>query len=439
MPITIPKAQKKEEKKPSRSGKKIPFQSPKGMHDILPVDFAYREKIEKVLKKAAAFFDFERIETPILEDVRLFERGTGLTSEVVQKQMFLVKAKGDITLVMRPEMTPSIVRAYVQNGLVHTVSPGKFFYCSPIFRHEQPQHGRFREFYQLGFEILNTDDSVYDVQIISAAYKILTELKIKNSTIKLNTIGCKVCRGTYVKKLKEYYKGKSSQLCKDCVVRLGENPLRLLDCKNEKCQPLKENAPQTLDSLCTSCKTHFTSVLEMLDGIGIPYLIDQTLVRGLDYYTRTVFEIFTEGFDAALGGGGRYDYLSETLGGPKMPGVGCALGMERIVEVMKMQRIEPPAKQSFKVFLMYMGDQAKKRAVALMEEFYQAGVPIKESFTKESLKAQLRNADKEQVDYALILGQREVFEDVIILRDMKHGSQETIPLKKIIAEVKKRI
>ncbi len=439
MPIKIPKAQKKEEKKPTRSSKKIPFQSPKGMHDALPSDFAYYDKVEKIVRKVSSFFDFERIETPILEDVRLFERGTGLTSEVVQKQMFLVKTKGETALAMRPEMTPGIVRAYVEHGLMYTVSPGKFFYLSPIFRHEQPQHGRFRQFYQIGFEVLNADDSVYDAQIISAAYKVVSDIKIKNLTIKINTIGCRTCRAAYVKKLKEYYKTKTSQLCKDCVKRLGENPLRLLDCKNEKCQPLKEGAPQTLDSLCTACKSHFTSVLEMLDGMGIPYLIDQTLVRGLDYYTRTVFEIFAEGFDAALGGGGRYDYLSETLGGPKMPGVGCALGMERLVEVMKMQQIQPHAKQAFKLFLIYMGDQAKKRAVTLMEEFYHAGIPIKESFTKESLKSQLRNADKEQVDYALILGQREVFEEVILLRDMKHGSQETVPLKKIIAEVKKRI
>lgn len=438
MPIKIPHAKKKVEKK-STSGKKIPFQSPKGMHDRLPADFIYFDKIEKAIKKVSLFYGFDKIETPLLEDIKLFERGTGLTTEVVQKQMFTVKTKGDGVLALRPEMTPGVVRAYVENGLLYVSNPGKFFYYSPVFRYEQPQHGRFRQFYQVGFEVINSDDAAYDAQVIIASLRIFEEIKLKGVTVKLNTIGCKNCRTPYVKKLKEYYKNKVATMCRDCAKRYTENPLRLLDCKQEKCQSFKAEAPQTLDFICAACKAHFKLVLEFLDGAQVPYLIDATLVRGLDYYSRTVFEFFAEGVDFAIGGGGRYDYLSETLGGPKMPAIGSACGVERIMEAMKLQQVHITPKQVYKAFLIYMGDQAKKQGMLLLDEFYKAGIPVKESFAKDSLKSQLRLADKEKVDYALILGQREVFEEVILLRDMKNGTQETIPLKKIVVELKKRI
>jgi histidyl-tRNA synthetase len=433
------KAPAKAEKAPAKGSKKFSFQSPKGMHDVLPEDFLYRERIEKSLKKITGFYNFAHIETPALEDIKLFERGTGLTSEIVSKQMFTVKTKGENVLALRPEMTPGVLRAYIQNGFVHAMIPGKFYYMSPLFRYEQPQAGRFREFWQAGFEIMHSDDPVYDAQAILASYKLCDEIKIKGLTVRINSIGCKVCRPTYVKKLKEYYKDKLSKVCKDCAARYADNPLRMLDCKNEKCQPFKAEAPQSLDYLCQSCKTHFKSVLEFLDELKVPYMIDATLVRGLDYYTKTVFEVFSDSLDFALGGGGRYDYLSETLGGPKMAGVGAAMGVERLIEAMKAHGAPAAHPTQFKAFLIYMGDQAKKRALGVLEEFYEAGIPVKESFSRESLKSQLRLADKEQVPFALILGQREVFEDVILLRDMKSGNQETLPLKKIVAELKKRL
>ena len=438
MPINIPKAKKKVEKPKSASNKKVPFQSPKGMRDRLPADFLYIDKIEKAFRKASSFYGFERIETPIAEDIRLFERGTGATSEIVQKQMFHIKTRGESMLALRPEVTPGAVRAYLENGLIHTTLPGKFFYISTVFRHEQPQHGRLRQFNQIGLEVLHSDDPAYDAQTIIIGVRMLEELKLKNVLVKLNTIGCKTCRATYVKKLKEYYKHHLKTICKDCVVRYEQNPLRMLDCKQEKCQALKPEAPQTLDSICPACKAHFKNVLEYLDSVKIPYMIDPTLVRGLDYYSRTVFEYFADGVDFALGGGGRYDYLSETLGGPKMPAVGSACGIERIIEAMKLQGIEVKQKQIAKAFLVYMGDQAKKRAVSLLDELYEAGIPVREAFAKDSLKSQLRMADKEGCEYALILGQREVFEEVVLLRDMKNGNQETVPLKKIAETLKKR-
>jgi len=443
MPINIPNAKKKEEEKPLspiKSIKKFPFRSPKGMHDMLPADFVYNDKILKSLEKIARSYGFLHIDTPILEDIKLFERGTGATSEVVTKQMFVVKSgRGENALALRPEMTPGVMRAYLQHGLFHTMVPGKFFYFGPMFRHEQPQAGRFRQFHQCGFEVITSDDSAYDAQIILASYKLLLELRLKKIMVKVNSIGCKTCRGSYVKKLKEYYRPYASKVCRDCQKRYKDNPLRMLDCKNEKCQPFKENAPISLDFLCTECKAHFKGVLELLDDVQIPYMIDHYLVRGLDYYSRTVFELFVEGVDFALGGGGRYDYLAEAILAPKISAVGSALGVERIIEAMKLQGVSVATKNNARVFLVHMGGEAKRRGFLLLEEFYKEGIVVHESFARDSLKSQLRMADKEGVDIALILGQREVFEDVIIVRDMKSGNQETASLKKVVALVKKRL
>ncbi len=440
MPIKIPRAPKKAEKKPAvRTGKKFGFQSVKGMHDTLPEDFGYRDKVEKAVKKVANFYGFLHIDTPILEDAKLYERGTGLTSEVVEKQMYTIRTGTGEYVALRPEQTPGVVRAYIEHALVYSYNPGKFYYSGPMFRHEQPQSGRFRQFNQCGFEILNSNDMVYHAQIIEASYKICQELKLKNVQVKLNSIGCRNCRPGYVKKLKEYYKDKLSKICKDCTQRYKDNPLRMLDCKNEKCVPFKAEAPQSIDHLCTSCKRDFKTVLEYMDELHVPYMIDVTLVRGLDYYTKTVFELFAGEEGNALGGGGGYDYLSEILGGPKMPGVGAALGVERLIGTMKSQGVAPLPPMQSKVFLVYMGDQAKKRLLSMLEEFYEAGITVHEAFAKESLKAQLKVADKEKAEYALIVGQKEVFEEMVLLRDMKNGSQETVPMKRIVETIKKKI
>jgi histidyl-tRNA synthetase len=353
--------------------------------------------------------------------------------------MFLVKTKNHEIFALRPEMTPGVLRAYVESGLSHVMSPAKLYYWSPLFRYEQPQHGRFRQFYQFGFEILGGDDPVFDAQVISLTHRVLDDLKLKNLMVRINSIGCKTCRAAYVRKLKEYYRDKLGKVCRNCVKRYSDNPLRLLDCKEEKCQPFKAQAPQMLDYLCNACKHHFKQVLECCDEMKIPYLIDFTLVRGLDYYSRTVFEIFVEGLDFALGGGGRYDHLSETLGGPRMAAMGVACGVERIVEALKSQEIPPLARQRARVFLIYIGEQAKKKSLGLLEALYDGGIGVKEAFSRDSLKSQLRVADREGSELALILGQQEVFEDVIIIRDMQNGAQETVPTRKLVEEVKKRL
>jgi histidyl-tRNA synthetase len=418
------------------------FQSPKGMHDILPAEQPWWDKLRKVSQEVADFYNFSRIDTPILEDVEVFKRGVGVTTDIVEKQMFVFRTKSGDYLALRPENTAGIVRAYFQHGLSHLPQPLKLYYFGPFFRYEQPQAGRYRQFHQIGFEILGGGDNpIYDSQIILISFRLIEELKIKNAIIQLNSIGCKNCRQAYRRKLQNYYQKSSRKICKDCRRRLAANPLRLLDCKNEKCEQIKKEAPIMLDELCASCKNHFKEVLEYLDELNLPYTLNPHLVRGLDYYNRTVFEITVEGYNISFGGGGRYDYLGEILGGRKsiLPAVGSGLGAERIIEAMKAQGVAGLSKSKAKVFLVQIGKPAQKKALVLVEDFRRAGIKVIESLGRDSLNAQLKIADREGVELALILGQKEVFEENIIIRDMKSGAQETMPLNKIVEEVKKRL
>ncbi|MBI1838749.1 MAG: histidine--tRNA ligase, partial [Candidatus Colwellbacteria bacterium] len=316
--------------------------------------------------------------------------------------------------------------------------PLKLYYFGPVFRHEKPQAGRFRQFNQLGFEIVGGEsDPIYDAQIIIAAYRFLQEAKIKDLVVQINSIGCRACRPNYRKKLIDYY--KKQKLCRDCVRRLEKNPLRLLDCKNEICKPAKLNAPSILDSLCSACKSHFREALEFLDEVKIPYALNPRLVRGLDYYNRTVFEIFTDGNELALAAGGRYDYLTEILGGRDTKAVGVAMGIERIVEILSAENSSGIQKGKSKVFLIHVGDVTKRKGLALIEEFRRENLPIVEVLGKDSLSAQLERASKAKSPMALIFGQKEAYEESIILRSMETGVQELIPLSKIVDEVKKRL
>ncbi|MCX6702929.1 MAG: histidine--tRNA ligase [Candidatus Wolfebacteria bacterium] len=420
----------------------ILLQAPKGMHDILPEDQPWWNRVRKVADTIADFYNFQRIDTPILENMEIFERGVGNTTDIVEKEMFVARTKGGDQLVLRPENTAGIMRAYLEHGLSRLPQPLKLYYLGPFFRHERPQAGRYRQFHQGGFEIIGGDDDpLYDAQIILATYRFIEELKVKNLVIQINSIGCRVCRPTYKRKLLEYYKKFENKLCKDCRRRIEINPLRLLDCKNESCEALKADAPVMVNHLCSACRNHFKLDLEYLDELGLPYALSHYLVRGLDYYNRTVFEIYAEGIPSALGGGGRYDYLAEILGGRKspLPAVGSAPGIERIIEVMKAQGVPGISKPRAKIFLIQIGDPAKKKALGLLEKFREADIKVIESLGKESLSTQLKIANKEEVQLALLLGQREVFEDNIIIRDMKSGNQETVPLSKVVDEVKRRL
>ena len=427
------------------------------MHDILPEDQFFYEKIYEVTQDIARFYGFGKIETPIVEDLAIYERGTGQTTDIVEKQMFTLKTKGGDSLALRPEFTPGIVRSYIEHGMINLPQPVKLFCYGPLFRYEHPQAGRFRQFRQVDFEVFGEQSAAMDAQIIQIFYAILKELKFSHLIIEVNSVGDNQCRPYYKKLLSNYLRPRQNSLCADCRRRIRENPLRTLDCKEEKCQRIKAQAPQLIDHLCDECKNHFKSLLEFLDEADLPYHLDPYLVRGLDYYTKTVFEIFSdktmevqaqEGLSgqgeetvqrSALVGGGRYDPLVKILGGKDVPGLGAAAGVERIIALMKDMNL--PAKEELqpKVFLAQLGDLPKKKSLKLLEEFRKAKILLAESLGRDSLRTQLARADKLGVEYTLLFGQREVLDESIVIRKMDTGEQQTVKLDKVVEEIKKRL
>ncbi len=422
--------------------KKTKLQTPPGMHDILPEDWQYYQKIFEVVSEIAEFYSFGRIETPILEKEALFSKGIGDATDIVDKEMYTLKTKGGDSLAMRPEMTAPIARSYIEQGMKSWPQPVKLWYFGPCFRHERQQAGRYRQFWQFGFEILGEQSPVVDAQIIQIFWNVLEELKLKDLMIEINSIGDSQCRPYYKKLLKNYFRSRKKSLCTDCKKRLKSNVLRILDCKQEKCQPLKANAPQILDHLCDDCKDHLKKVLEFLDEIEVPYRLNPYLVRGLDYYTKTVFEMFYEtekGKSLALAAGGRYDKLVKLLGGKETPASGAAAGIERIIELMKEKEVKVSGNKKPQIFLAQLGNLAKRKSLKLSEEFRKANVRVVESFGRDSLKAQLSRAGKMGLPYTLIIGQQEALEDAILIRDMETGKQEQVKLDKVVKEVKKRL
>jgi len=419
------------------------FQSPTGMHDILPEEHKYFQKIYDVCQDVAAFYGFQRIETPILEETELFSKGIGLATDIVGKQMFTLRTKGGDCLTLRPEGTAPVVRAYIEKGMQNLPQPVKLWYFGPFFRYEHPQAGRFRQFWQFGFEVLGEENSVLDAQIIQIFYNILKELRLKNLIVEVNSIGDSQCRPYYKKLLASFFRSRESALCLDCRRRLRENPLRILDCKEEKCQQIRSQAPQILDHLCENCHKHFKEVLEFLDELELPYHLNPYLVRGLDYYTKTVFEIIQDSPEekawGSLAAGGRYDTLVKLLGGRPAPAVGGAAGVERMIQLMKAKAIRFPKIKEAEIFLAQLGNLAKRKSLKLIEDFKEAEILIAESLGRDSLKAQLKIADRVGVKYTLILGQKEALEGKIIIRDMKTGRQEIVKLDKAVKEVGKKL
>lgn len=417
---------------------KIKYQTISGMHDILPEDWKYYQKIQNIVAGIAGFYGFGRIETPIIEQEDLFLRGIGAGTDITEKQMYNFKTKGEDLVALRPEWTAPIARSYIQNGMNSLPQPVKLWYFGPCFRYERPQAGRYRQFWQFGFEVIGEQSAVIDAQIIQIMLNILQELGLKDLNVQINSIGDSQCRPYYKKLLAGYIKSRESSLCPDCKRRLKENSLRILDCKEEKCQQIRTDAPLILDHLCEECHKHFKEVLEFLDEAQIPYSLNAFLVRGLDYYTKTVFEILDpEGL--ALGGGGRYDKLVKLLGGKDVPAAGAAAGVERIIGLMKAQNVGIAEKEEIQIFLTQLGDLAKRKSLKLLEDFRKADIKIAESFGRDSLKAQLNRADKIGAKYALILGQKEALEGVIIIRDMQSGKQDAVKMEDVVKEVKKKL
>ncbi len=417
------------------------FRTPKGMHDLLPEDCAYFYRVENACRRFAREYRFNRVDFPVLENALLFKKGTGETSDIVEKQMYTLRTKSGESLALRPEGTPSVVRLYLQHGAKTWPQPVKLWYWGPFFRHERAQSGRYRQFHQFGFEIIGGDDSVLDAQTISLFYNLLISLRLKNLVVEVNSIGQPTERAAYQKALVKHLKKGERSLCSDCRRRLTRNPLRVLDCKEENCRKMVGQSPHIVDYLSEECRRHFQEVLELLDELNIPYRLNPYLVRGLDYYNRTVFEIVSEQEEGAkaLVGGGRYDGLVELMGGSATPAVGAAAGIERIVAAMREAGGRASSQEKPEVFVAQLGQVAKKEAIKLFEELRQQKVRVAEAFDRESLGAQLKKADREGVKYVAIIGQQEAIKGVVTLKTMSTGNQRSIKRSQVVSLLKRSL
>jgi len=430
----------------AQNSKKSLMQAPKGFRDILPSDQKYYEFIKQIAIKHLRFSGFKRIDLPILEYASLFERGVGEETDIVRKEMFLVPRKGNAEekedYALRPEGTAGVARAYIEHGMHTKPQPVMLYYVGPFFRYDQPQEGRYREFWQIGAEILGTQKPTADIELMRLAWNIFEDLGITDLSLAINSIGCDHCRGNIKKSLKEYFESMRSKLCPDCIRRLDTNVFRILDCKEPACKEVAMDAPPILDNLCVYCKTHLRKVLEMLDELKIKYDLDPTLARGLDYYTRTVFEIAQvddRERKLSLAGGGRYDMLVKKLGGRDVPAVGFAFGLDRIVDLLKKKEIEVPDYEKPTVFLIQLGESAKKSCYQTLEKLQNEGIPTQATPFRDSLKAQLRTANRLKVRFTVIIGQKEINDNTAIVRDMKESVQEIIPKAEIVNFLKEKL
>jgi len=439
------RTKKTNKKKTKRSKRKMkPIQSVKGMTDILPSDQFVWDYVLNTSEKLCQDFGFGKIETPILEHTLLYKRGLGEITDIVEKEMFSFKTKGGDNVSLRPEGTAGVVRAYIENGMNKYAQPVKLYYEGPMFRYENPQADRHREHHQFGFEIIGERHPVVDAQAIYLAWKIFKRIGIKNIAIQINSIGCRECRPNYKRLLIDYCEMKANKLCVDCRKRLIKNPLRILDCKEYKCVQTASCAPQIIDNLCKECHDHFKSILEFLDELELPYFLNSNLVRGIDYYTKTVFEIWEDNAEqkarqSSLGGGGRYDCLVGQLGGEDVPAVGFSFGVERIIKRIPKQSAGLLSNAKKQVFLVQLGNAAKKKALKLLDKLIDNNISVGESVGRKSIKSQLRMANKFNAKLALIIGQKEALDETVIIRDIKGGMQEIVSMDKIIKEVKKRL
>ena len=410
------------------------FQAPRGTQDILPEVQPYWRYVTETARDVAQRYGFARLDTPIFEATGLFVRGVGEGTDIVDKEMYSFRDKGDEELTLRPEATAALCRAYLEHGLHNGPQPVKLYTIGPFFRHDKPQAGRYRQFHQVNCEAIGELDPAVDGEIIDAAWQFYATLGLRDLSLALNSIGCPVCRPGYLEALRAYYREHQSELCADCQGRLERNPLRLLDCKNPRCQPLMAGAPKTTDYLCAECADHFAGVKRYLGVLRIPFTIDHRLVRGLDYYTKTVFEVHPSeaGGQSAIGGGGRYDGLIEQLGGRPTPAVGFATGIERIILNLQRQGVTPPESDPPRAYLAHRGLGADEAAWRLAHELRVAGLPTVVGVGGRSLKAQMRQANALGAGWALILGEEEVRAGTVVLRDLRAGSEQTLAQKEIV-------
>lgn len=418
------------------------FQTPIGVFDILPEQHQYYTFIKKVVRHRCRQSGFRRITTPVFEFTDVFEQSIGGDTDLVQKEMYTFSDPKEKSLSLKPEGTAGIVRSYLQHGMSELPQPVELYYIEPCFRYEPNQKGHYRQFWQFGFEVIGESDPALDAQVVQLSKKILEDLGVAHLfTVQVKSIGCTVCREKYVSDLQNYYVGKERSLCESCVGLIHKNPLRLLDCKQEDCNILAQIAPKLKSYLCKECQEFHQKFLVYLQEMNIQYEENENLIRGLDYYTRTIFEFWSvhDGGQNAVGAGGRYDGLVEKMGGIPTPAVGAAFGIERVISHMKREKIEVPSKDDLHLFVAQLGDEAKKKCLNLLWELREKGIKTVGALGKGSMKVQLKLAEKFKVPYTIIMGITEVREGTIIIRDMKRGQQRIVPFDTVVDEMVKVI
>lgn len=404
----------------------------RGMQDLLPNESRNYETLGKIMREESESYGFKLIRTPVLEQTELFDRSVGDSSDVVEKEMYTFEDKGGRSVTLRPEGTSGVLRAVLENGLHNSVLPLKLMYESSCYRYEKPQSGRYREFFQFGLEIFGTESYLADVELICAAKAILGRVRIRDASLEINSIGCPECRKKYNQALKEYFEAKKEGLCETCKSRLARNPLRIFDCKSSDCKKVCENAPVILDYICDECSTHFENVKATLNTLGIIYTVNPYIVRGLDYYSKTVFEFVCEvnGENITVCGGGRYDGLSKIIGGPDLPAIGFGIGLERVMMVMKDREINFDPPQNIEIFVASVGERAQREAVKICEVMRRSGISCECDISGKNLKSQMKYANKINATFAVVLGDEELENKRAKIKEMAHGKETDIPLTK---------
>ncbi len=402
----------------------------KGTEDVLPKESYKWQFVEDIMRKEAQSYGFKEIRTPVFERTNLFSRGVGQTTDVVQKEMYTFDTKGGESVTLRPEGTAGAARAVLEHGVLNEGLPVKASYFVSCYRYEKPQAGRLREFHQFGLEEYGTSDPVADAELICAAQSIFDRLQIRDIHLEINSIGCPRCRKEYHKALREYFEQYKDKLCETCLSRLEKNPMRILDCKSPEDKEIAKNAPKVTDYLCEECQEHFQQVKSYLDCAGVEYTVNPTIVRGLDYYTKTVFEFVTDyiGAQGTVCGGGRYDGLIEELGGKHVPSLGFAMGMERLLMLMEKQGIEIPAPSPCDLYIAPLGEEAKKKAFALVGKVRESGLFAETDVVSRGLRAQMKYADKIGARFSIVLGDDEITKGEAVVKNMETGQQTKISL-----------
>lgn len=409
-------------------------QAPKGTQDVLPQESYKWQYVEQLTMEIAKLYGFQEMRVPTFEHTELFNRSVGDTTDVVQKEMYTFLDKGNRSITLRPEGTAGMARAAIQNGLLNGALPVKVSYNVSCFRYEKPQAGRLREFHQFGAEVYGSDSPACDAEVIAMVHEIFDTLGVKNLTLELNSIGCPTCRAEYHKALIAYFKAHQEKLCETCLGRLEKNPMRILDCKSPVCAEIAKDAPKVLDYICDDCKSHFEGLKKRLDSLKIPYIINPNIVRGLDYYTKTVFEFVTNsiGAQGTVCGGGRYDGMIEQLGGPKLAGIGFAMGLERLIKVMEASGAEFPQRTPCTIYIGSIGESASVKAFALVNELRKEGFYAECDTVGRSVKAQMKYADKLGCQFSCILGDNELAAGKALVKNMSTGETKEVAFDDLV-------